>query len=174
MTHDKCTRLVSCSCSKSTAKKAIQVLTSQMSSSKTTLIGLSIFWKLAPYECTSQITEDFASWCKLKTFRRSLNKISTFRANLIISRLRMFNHASLALKLNTQNANGLITDVQWFKSSFGVSFFICSRLATTSYLRQKDKASTDTGEANSKRYVWLLIFLFDFEMTFLNAWKSLN
>ena len=27
----------------------------------------------------------------------------------------MFNHASLALKLNTQNANGSITDVQWFK-----------------------------------------------------------
>ena len=155
MTHDKFTRLVSCSCRKSTAKKAIQVLTSQMSSSKTTLIDLSIFgrpWELAPYECTSQITEHFASWCK------SLNKIPTFRANLMISRLRMFNHASLALKLNTQNANGSITDVQWFKSSFGVSFFICSRLATTSYLRQKDKASTDTGEANSKRYVWLLIF----------------
>ena len=150
-------------------KKAIQVLTSQMSS-KTTLIGLSIFWcgkekpvhgrpwELAPCECTSQIIEDFASWCKLKTFRRSLNNISTFRANLIISRLRMFNHVSLALKLNTQNANGSIIDVQWFKSSFGVSFFICSRLATTSYLRQKDKASTDTGEANSKRYVWLLSF----------------
>ena len=22
-------------------------------------------WELAPYECTSQIAEDFASWCKL-------------------------------------------------------------------------------------------------------------
>ena len=42
------------------------------------LISLSIFrcgneksvqgrpsWELAPYECTSQIAEDFASWCKL-------------------------------------------------------------------------------------------------------------
>ena len=38
-------------------------------------------------------------------------------------------------------------------------FFIRSRLATTSYLRQKGKASMDTGEANNKRYVWLLIFL---------------
>ncbi|CAH3031840.1 unnamed protein product [Pocillopora meandrina] len=47
-------------------------------SSKTMLIGLSIFrcgheksvhgrpsWELAPFDCTSQITEDFASWCKL-------------------------------------------------------------------------------------------------------------
>ena len=85
----------------------------------------------------------------------------------------MFNHASLALKLNFQNANGSTIDVQWFKSSFGVSFFIRSRPATTSYLRQKGKASTDTGEANSKRYVWLLIFLFYFEMAFLNAWKNL-
>ena len=129
MTHDTCTRLASCCCRKSPAEKAIQVHTGQMSS-KTIIIGLSIF--RCGNECTSQITEDFASWCKLKTFRRSLNKISTFRANLIISRLRMFNHASLALKLNTQNANGSIIDVQWFKSSFGVSFFICSRLATTS------------------------------------------
>ena len=71
----------------------------------------------------------------------------------------MFNHASPALKLNVQNANGSTIDVQWFKSSFGVSFFIRSRPATTSYLHQKGKASTDTGEANSKRYVWLLIFL---------------
>ena len=39
------------------------------------------------------------------------------------------------------------------------AFFIRSRLATTSYLRQKGKASIDTGEANNKRYVWLLIFL---------------
>ena len=69
----------------------------------------------------------------------------------------MFSHASLALKLNVQN--GSTIDVQWFKSSFGVSFFIRSRPATTSHLRQKGKASTDTGEANSKRYVWLLIFL---------------
>ena len=43
----------------------------------------------------------------------------------------------------------------------------------TSYLRQKGKASMDSGEANSKRYVWLLIFLFDFEMIFLNARKNL-
>ena len=85
----------------------------------------------------------------------------------------MFNHASLALKLNTQNANGSIIDVQGFKSSFGVSFFICSRLVTTSYLGQKGKASTDAGEANSKRYVWLLIFTIVFEMAFFNAWKSL-
>ena len=41
MTHDTCTRLVSCSCRKSPAKKAIQVHTGQMTS-KTTLIGLSI------------------------------------------------------------------------------------------------------------------------------------
>ena len=47
-------------------------------SSKTILIGLGIFrcgheksvcgrpfWELAPYDCTSQITEEFASWCKL-------------------------------------------------------------------------------------------------------------
>ena len=53
-------------------------------------------------------------------------------------------------------------------------FFIRSRLATTSYLRQKGKASMDTREANSKRYVWLLTFLFDFEMVFLNAWKNLH
>ena len=85
----------------------------------------------------------------------------------------MFNHASLALKLNVQNANGSTIDVQWFKSSLGVSFFISSRPATTSYLRQEGKASTDTGEENSKRYVWLLIFLFYFEMAFLNAWKNL-
>ena len=39
------------------------------------------------------------------------------------------------------------------------AFFIRSRLTTTSYLRQKGKASMDTGEANNKRYVWLLIFL---------------
>ena len=50
----------------------------QGKSSKTMLTGLSIFrcgnensvhgrpsWELAPYDCTSQITEDFASWCKL-------------------------------------------------------------------------------------------------------------
>ena len=58
------------------------------------------------------------------------------------------NHASLALKLNAQNANGSTIDV----------------LVTTSYLRQEGKASTDTGEANSKHYVYLLIFLIDFEM----------
>ena len=47
-------------------------------SSKTILIGLGIFrcgheksvygrpsWELAPYHLTSQITEEFASWCKL-------------------------------------------------------------------------------------------------------------
>ena len=123
MTHDTCTRLVSYSCRKSPAKKAIHVHTGQMLS-KTTLIGLSISRcgneksvhgrpeELAPYQCTSQITEDFASWCKLKTFRRSLNRISTYRANLIISRQRMFNHASLTLKPNTKNANGSIIDVQ--------------------------------------------------------------
>ena len=54
----------------------------------------------------------------------------------------MFNHASLALQLNAQNANGSTIDV----------------LAKTSYFRRKGKASTDTGEANSKRYVHLLIF----------------
>ena len=42
MTHDTCTRLVSCSCQKSPAKKAIQVHTGQISS-KTTLTNLSIF-----------------------------------------------------------------------------------------------------------------------------------
>ena len=61
----------------------------------------------------------------------------------------MFNHASLALKLNAQNANGSTIDV----------------LATTNYLRQKGKANTDTGEENSKYNVCLLFFfLFDFEM----------
>ena len=47
-----------------------------------------------------------------KTFRGGLKKISTYRTNLIISRTRMFNHASLALKLNAQNANGSTTDMQ--------------------------------------------------------------
>ena len=56
----------------------------------------------------------------------------------------MFNHASQALKLNAQNANGSTIDV----------------LATTSYLHQKGKASTDTGETNSKHYVCLLFFLY--------------
>ena len=49
-------------------------------------------------------------------------------------------------------------------------------MLTTSYdklLGQKGKASADSVEANSKRYLRLLIFLFDFEMVFLNAWKSL-
>ena len=80
MTHDTCTlilhRLVSCSRRKSLAKKAIQGHTGQMLS-KTILIDLGIFrcgkeksvhgrpsWELAPFDCTSQITEDFASWCK--------------------------------------------------------------------------------------------------------------
>ena len=49
--------------------------------------------------------------------------------------------------------------MQRFKSSFGVSFFIRSRIATTSYLRQKGKASTDTREANSKRYI---LYLFNY------------
>ena len=66
--------------------------------------------------------------------------------------------ASLALKLNAQNAENSTIDVQRFKSSYGVSFFIHSQLVTTNYLRQKEKGSTDRGEANSKRYVWLLIF----------------
>ena len=48
------------------------------------------------------------------------------------------------LKLNAQNANGSTIDV----------------LATTSYLRQKEKASTDTGEANSEHHVCLLFFLY--------------
>ena len=78
----------------------------------------------------------------LKTLHRGLKKISTYRTNLIISRTRMFNHASLALQLNAQNANGSTIDA----------------LAKTSYFRTKGKASTDTGEANSKRYVHLLIF----------------
>ena len=56
----------------------------------------------------------------------------------------MFNHASLALQLNAQNANGSTIDV----------------LAKTSYLRRKGKASTNKGEANSKRYVHLLIFFY--------------
>ena len=47
-------------------------------SSKTILIGLGIFqfdgeksvhgrpsWELAAYDCSSQNTEDFATWCKL-------------------------------------------------------------------------------------------------------------
>ena len=71
----------------------------------------------------------------------------------------MFNQASLALKLNAQNGKGSTTDMQIFKSSFGVSFFIRSRLAMTSYLRQKEKASTDTGEANSKRHI-LYLFIY--------------
>ena len=49
--------------------------------------------------------------------------------------------------------------MQRFKYSFGVSFFIRSRLATTSYLHQKGKASTDTREANSKRYI---LYLFNY------------
>ena len=65
---------------------------------------------------------------------------------------------SLALKLNAKNAENSTIDVQRFKSSYGVSFFIRSQLVTTNYLRQKEKGSTDRGEANSKRYVWLLIF----------------
>ena len=83
MTHDTCTlilqcqSLVSCNRRESPAKKAIQGHSGQMSSN-TILIGLSIFrcgneksvhggpsWEVAPYDCTSQITEDFASWCKL-------------------------------------------------------------------------------------------------------------
>ena len=84
MTHDTCTRLASCSCRKSPAEKAIQVHTGQMSS-KTIIIGLSIF--RCGNECTSQITEDFASWCKLKTFRRSLNKISTYRVYILFPNL---------------------------------------------------------------------------------------
>ena len=71
----------------------------------------------------------------------------------------MFNQASLALKPNAQNGKGSTIDMQRFKSSFGVSFFIRSRLATTSYLRQKGKASTDTGEANSKRHI---LYLFNY------------
>ena len=84
MTHDTCTRLASCCCPKSPAEKAIQVHTGQMSS-KTIIIGLSIF--RCGNECTSQITEDFASWCKLKTFRRSLNKISTYRVYILFPNL---------------------------------------------------------------------------------------
>ena len=67
------------------------------------LIGLSIFrcgneklvqgrpsWELAPYECTSQIAEDFASWCKLvsKEYRFSERAESaewfTFQRNLFL------------------------------------------------------------------------------------------
>ena len=84
MTHDTRTRLVGCSCRKSPAEKAIQVHTGQMSS-KTILIGLSIF--RCGNECTSQITEDFASWCKLKTFRRSLNRIPTYRVYILFPNL---------------------------------------------------------------------------------------
>ena len=84
MTHDTCTRLVSCSCRKSPAEKAIQVHTGQMSS-KTILIGLSIF--RCGNEWTSQITEDFASWCKLKTFRISLNRIPTYRVYVLFPNL---------------------------------------------------------------------------------------
>ena len=77
MTHETCTLilqcLVSCSCQKSSVKRAIQGHSGQMFS-KTILIGLSIFrcgheksvhgrlsWELALYDCTSQTTEDFAS-----------------------------------------------------------------------------------------------------------------
>ena len=84
MTHDTCTRLVSCSCRKSPEEKAIQVHTGQMSS-KTILIGLSIF--RCGNEWTSQITEDFASWCKLKTFRRGLNRIPTYRVYILFPNL---------------------------------------------------------------------------------------
>ena len=83
----------------------------------------------------------FCLWYKLKTFRRSLNKISTYRANMMISRLRMFNHASLALELNNQNANGSIIDVQWFKSPFGVSFlFAHNWLRQVTYVKKGKQA----------------------------------
>ena len=61
--------------------------------------------------------------------------------------------------------------MQRFKSFFGVSFFIRSRLATTSYSRQKGKASTDTGEANSKRHIlyYLIIYCYYF---FIYSFKS--
>ena len=84
MTHDTCTRLASCSCRKSPAEKAIQVHTGQMSS-KTIIIGLIIF--RCGNECTSQIAEDFASWCKLKTFRWSLKRISTYRVYILFPNL---------------------------------------------------------------------------------------
>ena len=71
----------------------------------------------------------------------------------------MFNQASLALKLNAKMERVRPFDMQRFKYSFGVSFFIRSRLATTRYLRQKEKASTDTREANSKRYI---LYLFNY------------
>ena len=58
----------------------------------------------------------------------------------------MFNQASLALKLNAKMERVRPFDMQRFKYSFGVSFFIRSRQATTSCLRQKGKASTDTEE----------------------------
>ena len=84
MTHDTCTRLASCCCRKSPAEKAIQVHTGQMSS-KTLIIGLSIF--RCGNECTSQINEDFSSWCKLKTFRRSLHRISTYWVYILFPNL---------------------------------------------------------------------------------------
>ena len=46
--------------------------------------------------------------------------------------------ASLALKLNAKKAENSTIDVQRFKSSYGVSFFIHSQLVTTNYLRQKE------------------------------------
>ena len=54
------------------------------------------------------------------------------------------------------------------------AFFIRSRLATTSYLRQKGKASTDTEKKTLNVTFGSWFFLFDFEMVFLNAWKNLH
>ena len=81
---------------------------------------LTKLWSWKSSVWSSRCMEDSSNF---KTFRGGLKKISTYRTNLIISRTRMFNHASLALKLNVQNANGSTTDMQWFKLSFGVSFF---------------------------------------------------
>ena len=59
----------------------------QVKTSKTILTGLTIFrcgnensvhgrpsWELASYDCTSQITEDFALWCKLASKECGFNE----------------------------------------------------------------------------------------------------
>ena len=83
-------------------------------------------------------------------FRRGLKKTSTYRTNLIISRTRMFNHTSLALKLNVQNANGSTIDV----------------LATTSYVKKgkqariQEKQTINVTSASCFLFVCLFVFFF--------------
>ena len=118
MTHDTCTRLASCCCRKSPAEKAIQVHTGQMSS-KTIIIGLSIF--RCGNECTSQITEDFASLWKFKTFRRSLNRISTYRGYILFPNLSSSLERRRKRTLGTRSVNT-------HPESFGSRMLACTRI----------------------------------------------